>query len=323
VLLHVLAGDSNGDAVVGFPDLFDVQNAFNATGVVFGPGDLDGDGTVGFDDVTILQTTFNNSLTAPAMDYGDAPESGTSFPTTLPDGARHVLGSDLRLGASVDGEANGQPDTTGTGDGADEDGVTFGTLQAGNASADVTVTANVPSGTAMLNAWIDFNADGDWGDPGEQVFVDQALSNGSNSLPISIPAGATAGSTFARFRITSTPGYSFFGLAADGEVEDYQVTIVAALGGASSQQLVSAGWFVDQATAKPQPEGLRSEQQNTKPEVQPTWSSLDPEVIDLAIEQVAASGHRTPRVSEKLDALDEQLIDHLLEQGDLLEDSVL
>jgi len=199
VEFHVLPGDSSGDRNVGFADLFDLQNNFNLTGV-YRPGDLDGDGAVGFGDVFVLQNTFNDRLTAPAMDFGDARQSGTSYPTLLPDGARHVLGSNLRLGAAVDGEANGQPDATATGDGADEDGVTFGTLQAGNASASVTVTANVP-GTAMLNAWIDFNANGDWGDPGEQVFVDQALTSGTNNLTAAIPSGATAGSTFARFRV--------------------------------------------------------------------------------------------------------------------------
>lgn len=183
-----------------------------------------------------------------------------------------MLSSDLRLGASVDG----QPDATASGDGADEDGVTLGPLAAGG-TASVTVNANVPGGAALLNAWIDFNRDGDWGDPGEQVFVDQALSNGTNNLNVSVPAGATAGSTFARFRVTSCPGYSFFGLAPNGEVEDYQVTIVAALSGVSSQQLVSAGWF---AGTRPQPllSGLSSGQQTTSLGASPTWSSVDTEV---------------------------------------------
>ena len=55
------------------------------------------------------------------------------------------------------------------------------------------------------------DADGD--DLGEQIFVDQALAGGGNNLTAAIPSGATVGSTFARFRVTGTAGYSYFGLA--------------------------------------------------------------------------------------------------------------
>ena len=43
----------------------------------------------------------------------------------------------------------------------------------------------------MLNAWIDFNVDGDWNDPGEQFFVDQALTGGVNNLTAAIPSEAS------------------------------------------------------------------------------------------------------------------------------------
>ena len=172
----------------------------------------------------------------------------------------------------------------------------------------------------MLNAWVDFN--GDWGDLGEQVFVDQALISGPNNLSISIPAGATAGSTFARFRMTGTPGYSFFGLAPDGEVEDYQVTLVAAVGGTSSRQLVSAGWFAERAAADQLSAGLSSEAKITDVELQPTSGIMDIRVIDRAIEQVAANGLRTPQTGEDFESLKEHLIDQVFEQGDLLKDSI-
>ena len=227
LLFHVLPGDSTGDAQVGFSDFGDLATNFNTiAGPLLGPGDMDGDGNVTFSDFGILATNFNRILTAPSIDFGDAPEVGTSFPTTLPTGARHVLGSGLFLGGSVDGELNGQPDSTASGDGADEDGVAFAALQAGT-SAAVTVTATVP-GAAVLNAWIDFNADGDWDDPGEQVFVDRALTNGTNNLTVDVPSTATPGPVFARFRVSSCAGHAYFGLATDGEVEDYHVTLLAA-----------------------------------------------------------------------------------------------
>ena len=224
---HALAGDSTGDASVGFGDFGELAGAFNTVnGQVLGPGDMNGDGSVNFTDFGILAAGFNNSLAVPSMDFGDALELGTSFPTTLPAGARHILGSGLLLGTIVDDEANGQPHVTADGDGADEDGVVFGALQAGT-NADVTVTAAVPT-AAVINAWIDFNADGDWDDEGEQIFVDRALVHGANALSAAIPSSATPGSAFARFRITSCAGHGYAGLAPDGEVEDYLVTILAA-----------------------------------------------------------------------------------------------
>jgi hypothetical protein len=41
-----------------------------------------------------------------------------------------------------------------------------------------------------------------------------------------VPLTAQAGTTYARFRFSSAGGLSFDGEALDGEVEDYQVTIV-------------------------------------------------------------------------------------------------
>ena len=233
-LFHVLVGDSNGDAGVNFGDYFDLLSHYGTTnGPRFGPGDLGGDGHVNFSDVMLLQRHFGNHVRGPAVDFGDAPQTGTSYPTTLANnGARHVIGSGTYLGSKVNGESIGLPDANRAGANRtdaseDEDGVTWAPLQAGT-NAGVTVTAAVPNGqTAVLNAWIDFNADGDWDDAGEQVFVDQALSNGPNQLTIALPTGIAQGVKHARFRATGTAGYSYFGLAPDGEVEDYELTVAA------------------------------------------------------------------------------------------------
>ena len=133
-----------------------------------------------------------------------------------------MIGNTLFLGADRDAEADGQPDATASGDGADENGVSVVPLVRGTSVA-VTVTS---SGAGFVNGWVDFNADGDWDDPGEQVFTDQPVVAGPNGLQIAVPAGATLGSTFARFRLTGSAGYSYFGLAPSGEVEDYQLTVV-------------------------------------------------------------------------------------------------
>ena len=54
------------------------------------------------------------------------------------------------------------------------------------------------------------------------------MAAGLNTLIFPVPAGATSGNTFARFRATTDGAVLFTGQASDGEVEDYQVTISAA-----------------------------------------------------------------------------------------------
>ncbi|MEX2121353.1 MAG: DUF4214 domain-containing protein [Pirellulales bacterium] len=167
------------------------------------------------------------------FDFGDAPDpvAGVDgrYPTLLEnDGPWHVIGSGLSLGATVDAEADGQPSPDALGDdgaGADdEDGVTGDFALAREQSAELTVTASAPG---LLNAWIDFNADGDWDDVGEQIATDLLLSAGGNPLNFDVPADAAFGDTFARFRLSTAGGLSPRGAAPDGEVEDYLFTIVA------------------------------------------------------------------------------------------------
>jgi hypothetical protein len=80
--------------------------------------------------------------------------------------------------------------------------------------------------TGTLNAWIDFNADGDWADPGEQIFSDQWVFMFPNNLTFAVPAGAVPGPTYARFRLNWGGGLSYDGPADNGEVEDYLVEII-------------------------------------------------------------------------------------------------
>jgi uncharacterized repeat protein (TIGR01451 family) len=171
------------------------------------------------------------------LDFGDAPDP--SYPTTFAaNGARHVLGSDVYLGACVDSELDGQPTAGADGDdngaglstfgtcavpGDDEDGVTFTTPLEPGTTAGVDVVANAP---CTLSAWIDFNRDGDWFDAGENLFPGgTALAAGTNSLTFAVPGNAVPGLTAARFRCTTDGAVSFAGEASDGEVEDYIVTL--------------------------------------------------------------------------------------------------
>ncbi len=155
-------------------------------------------------------------------DFGDAP---APYPTTFAqNGARHeAIGP--QLGATRDINADGQPSANATGDGADEDGVTFGVLNVGQLAGSVTVSVgNAPTG-ARLDAWIDFNHDGTWGGPSEQIFESKTVINGDNLLTFSIPSYALVGQTFARFRLSAAGNLGVRGFADDGEVEDYSLTL--------------------------------------------------------------------------------------------------
>ena len=161
------------------------------------------------------------------FDYGDAPDP--AYPTLIANqGAAHAQGfSGLYLGASVDSESNGLPNSNATGDDLaidDENGVTLpGTVSQGQA-VGINLTA---SAAGLLNAWIDFNDDGDWNDAGEQIARDHVVAAGSNTLNVVIPASATVtAQTFARFRLSTNSGLAPDGRAPDGEVEDYALAVV-------------------------------------------------------------------------------------------------
>jgi hypothetical protein len=159
-------------------------------------------------------------LTVQEFDFGDAPPP---YPVLLANnGARHLIVPGFHLGASVDGEANGQPSATANGDGADENGVVGATafIRGQTASADVLASA-----AGRLDAWIDWNADGDWADAGEKVANNVPLTNGVNTLPVPVPDSAPAGPTFVRLRFSSAGALSFDGQAEDGEVEDYVILV--------------------------------------------------------------------------------------------------
>ena len=105
---------------------------------------------------------------------------------------------------ATDVDADGQP--TGGADGDDldgtddEDGVTFTTLVAPSLTANADVLA---SGAGLLNAWIDFNGDGDWGGPFEQIADSVDVVEGDNAISFDVPASTISGVTYARFRLST------------------------------------------------------------------------------------------------------------------------
>jgi len=132
----------------------------------------------------------------------------------------------LRLGLSRDNELNGINSDGADGDGADEDGVVFQAIRVGQ--ADVTAIVNVqnaPDG-ARLDAWIDFNQDGSWDGKNERICTSMPVVNGNNLIRFAVPSNVPAGVTYARFRVSSGGALGVRGLATDGEVEDYQITLL-------------------------------------------------------------------------------------------------
>jgi len=169
-----------------------------------------------------------------AYDYGDAPVSYGM--------ARHEINVNkdpysglysryIYLGTKVDQEPEAKSSAKADGDDKngvdDEDGVVFPALHAGSTvTIPVVVTAHDES-YGFLNAWFDWNGDGDFTDAGEKVAGTPlpVYSSGTYHLTVSIPETAVTGvPTFARFRIGANGGPTASN--AWGEAEDYQVTIL-------------------------------------------------------------------------------------------------
>jgi len=172
-----------------------------------------------YDQALTLERIHNNTALGPDLvDFGDAP---APYPTRGIDHGAHHTDSGPTLGANRDVEADGQPNMDASGDDLartpdDEDGVTFDSIQVGQLDATVTVNVqNAPSG-AKLDAWIDFNGDGTWGGPFEQIANDVAVVNGDNTISFDVPSWAINGQTYARFRLSMAGGLGPAGFAADG-----------------------------------------------------------------------------------------------------------
>lgn len=166
-----------------------------------------------------------------AYDYGDAPDSYKT--TDAVGGARHaIVNGGPMLGNAIDHDDDGQPSNTADSDDTqgidDEDGISFASGFTTGSNSTIQVTTSQPNHAVVyLNAWIDFNGDGDFEDTGEQIADDQVIADTDSqaTLVFQTPVDAQAGQTYARFRVSSVAGLSVNGAASDGEVEDYAITI--------------------------------------------------------------------------------------------------
>ncbi len=142
-------------------------------------------------------------------------------------GARHISGGSY-FGASVTNATDGINTTSYTPK-ASDDGVTytpsFTWTAGGNGSVDMRITC--AANPCYVNAWIDWNKDGDFNDSGERIFSNLALNNGvaPQTVTFPIPSGITLDGTFySRFRLYQGPSApsspSANGEAGIGEIED-------------------------------------------------------------------------------------------------------
>lgn len=199
---------------------------------------------------TSQTTIYVEGYQAPAFgillpcDYSDAPSNYPAAGHTIRN--EPIPGSlGLRLhsqhpyiGSTVDSEpavlnsTNADGDDNGT-DGDDEDGVTIPSLQIGRLDTINVDVVQASSGDGFLQAWIDWNSDGDFADTvggvSERIATDLQFTGGTSgtiSIPVTPPNSYDlSANTFSRFRWAKTPGLDTSTPASDGEVEDHPVAI--------------------------------------------------------------------------------------------------
>lgn len=199
---------TNVDTITGIVDAF-VESIRDYAGNVLQANQSDG-------------TTEFTIIFGDGLDFGDAEQ----LPTLEQfNGARHTVVDGYSLGLDVDVDPDGQPTPNADGDDNssrdDEDGVTHDGIVPGFVT-NFTVTAQGITGNrpGFLDAWVDWDGDGVL-EPTEKIADSMVLTNGANTISMTIPSGVSVGDAVARFRLSSTGGLGVDGAAIDGEVEDY------------------------------------------------------------------------------------------------------
>ena len=164
------------------------------------------------------------------LDYdSDAPTYATLASSN---GAHHTVAPGVYLGARLDVEPNGRSGRFADGDDLhnydDEDGVDLLSDLVPGSYAQIDVVAST---SGFLDVWVDFDANGDWEGPEEQIFpTSEPVFRGTNRLTFPVPDTAVETNPHrppvARFRFSTEGGLPYYGPADNGEVEDYAWSIV-------------------------------------------------------------------------------------------------
>ena len=82
--------------------------------------------------------------------------------------------------------------------------VQFGDVFAGQADNQVSVNlTSAPASGGTLNAWIDFDGDGQYHSAGEKIFSDHPLQPGNNILQFEVPFSTAAGNHNTRLTVNT------------------------------------------------------------------------------------------------------------------------
>ncbi len=174
-------------------------------------------------------------------DYGDLPDlaSGTTgindyetYDST--GGPKHLIIDGLYLGDTVDIDNDGVPNTHALGDDTDniddEDGLTiFSSLDIfpGGTIKIPLHYVNTTGATAYIEAWIDWNGDGDFLDANEMVFdVSDPSAGLYDYIETMVPLDSNLNEQLGfRIRISNEDNMTPLGIVSSGEVEDYLIQV--------------------------------------------------------------------------------------------------
>ncbi len=225
--------------------------------------------------VTTTGINFGNQI---VLDFGDAP---ATYGTLLANnGPRHGMlagfGLTLTPGTAtgvIDAEPNGLPHPSALGDDStgvdDENGVLFPAGLVPGSIGEVVVGARTTGfSPAFLHAWVDFNRNGVFDASEKLVFIqvdgqttntpEPQLGHGVHTLRFRVPAGASLGSTFARFRFALERGLGPLGAASAGEVEDHSTNLL-------QDQAIAVNDFFPDRTRVPPDEFIKLNSDFTDP----------------------------------------------------------
>ncbi len=82
------------------------------------------------------------------------------------------------------------------------------------------------TGSGMIDAWFDWNQDGDFLDANERSVASYPVRAGQNTILVQTPADAEIGFTMARIRLSAGGGLESNGVGLGGEVEDYMIEVL-------------------------------------------------------------------------------------------------
>lgn len=186
----------------------------------------------GISDVEEFSSSGQSLFPDGQIDFGDAPDSyGT---TAASGGPQHKIIAGLSIGNLVDGEADGVPGAAANSDslGGVNDEFELGTIRfspTANAALEIAVS-NSTGSNATLYGWVDFNGNGTFDSGTERASVFVPSSSGLQTVSLDFgatPSNAAVGPTYVRLRLSSdAAAASPTGIAQDGEVEDYRISIV-------------------------------------------------------------------------------------------------